>query len=172
VKGSYRLAAAAVVAAFVVLLPAVGGAAPGSVAFQVAGTEIGFTSTEGTFVGTAGGNAGDGGSWKAVVDHTELSSLPAAITGGTFAMKTIGPGLSTDVVQGVFDGGSISLVDAGLGCHNQKYDVDGTLAGIQTKTSSGGTGEFHVLLTHYRVSVLGRCVTYSASVAGTATFSY
>jgi hypothetical protein len=163
---------AASAAAGLLVLPATAGAAPASSAFQAVGTEIAFTSTQGTFVGTAVGNAGDAGSWKAIVDHTPLSSLPASITGGSFTMRTTGANFSRDSIQATFTGGSISVIDPGLGCTNQKFAVTGNLGNVATTTSSGGSGLFDVQLTHYRVSVLGHCVTYAASVAGTATFSY
>lgn len=154
------------------VLPAAAGAAPASSMFQVVGTEIAFTSTEGTFVGTALGNAGDTGTWKAVVDHTSLSSLPATITGGSFRMSTVSPSLSTDSVQATFTGGTISVVNPGLGCTKQTFAVSGNLGSVATSTSSGGSGLFGVLLTHYRVSLFGQCLTYAASVTGTATFNY
>src|SRR5439155_22233022 len=112
-RSSYRMLVAATAAAGLVVLPATAGAAPASSAFQVVGTEIAFTSTQGTFVGTALGNAGDAGSWRAVVDHTPLSSLPASITGGSFTMKTVAANLSKDSVQATFTDGAISVIDPG-----------------------------------------------------------
>src|SRR6266568_5588622 len=104
-RGSVRMLCAAAAAVALLVLPVAAGAAPASSIFQVAGTEIAFTSTEGTFVGTARGNAGDTGTWKAVVDHTPLSPLPATITGGSFKMATVGLSLTTDSVQATFTGG-------------------------------------------------------------------
>jgi hypothetical protein len=43
---------------------------------------------------------------------------------------------------------------------------------VKTKQTSGGTGVFDVVLTHYRKSLLGHCLTYGATVAGTASFTY
>lgn len=171
-RSSYRMLVAAIAAVGLLVLPATAGAAPASSAFQVVGTEIAFTSTQGTFIGTALGTAGDAGSWKAVVDHTPLSSPPASITGGSFTMKTVGANLSKDSVQATFTDGAVSVIDPGVGCTNQKFAVTGHLGNVLTSTSSGGTGLFDVQLTHYRASVFGFCVTYAARVAGTATFSY
>jgi hypothetical protein len=161
-----------VAAASLATLPAAAEAAPASTTFQVQGAEIAFTSTRGTFVGRGVGNAGDRGGWKAVVDHTPLSSQPASITGGRFTMATVSSTFTTDFVAGTFTGGTISVVDPGLGCTNQTFDVSGDLGGVTTSTSSAGTGSFDVLLTHYRVRLFGNCVSYAATVTGTASFAY
>jgi hypothetical protein len=134
--------------------------------------EIAFTSTRGTFVGRGLGNAGDRSAWKAVVDHTPLSSLPASITGGRFTMTTLSPTFTPDFVVGNFTGGTIALVNPGLGCTNQTFAVTGDLGSVTTSTTSGGSGSFDVLLTHYRVRLFGNCVSYAATVTGTAEFAY
>jgi hypothetical protein len=159
-------------AAALAALPAQAEAAPNSTTFQVQGVEVAFTSTRGTFVGRGPGNAGDRSAWRAVVDHTPLGSLPAAITGGQFTMTTLSPTFTPDFVVGTFTGGTISVVNPGLGCTNQTFDVSGDLGGVTTSTTSGGTGSFDVLLTHYRVRLFGNCVTYAATVTGTASFTY
>jgi hypothetical protein len=162
-----------VTAAALAALPGGATAAPASTTFRVSGAEIAFTATQGTFVGKALGNAGDRGPWKAVVDHTRLSSLPAAITGGSFTMTTVSASWTTiDAVEGRFTGGTIDVVNPGLGCTNQTFAILGTLGIVATSTSSGGSGQVDVLLTHYRVRLFGNCVTYSATVAGTASFTY
>jgi hypothetical protein len=166
------IVAGVVTAAALTALPAAAQAAPASTTFQIQGAEIAFTSTRGTFVGRGLGNAGDRSAWKAVVDHTPLSSLPASITGGRFTMATLGPTATTDFVVGTFTGGTIAVVNPGLGCTNQTYDVFGDVGNVTTSTTSGGTGSFDVLLTHYRVRLFGRCVSYAATVTGTATFAY
>jgi hypothetical protein len=171
-RGSVRMLVAAAAAVALLLMPGAASAAPASSLFQVVGTEIAFTSTEGTFVGTAQGNAGDTGTWKAVVDHTPLSSLPATITGGSFKMATVSLGLTTDSVQATFAGGTIGVVNPGLGCSKQTFAVTGNLGDVATSTSGGGSGLFSVFLTHYRVSLFGQCLTYAASVTGTASFNY
>jgi hypothetical protein len=158
--------------AAVAALPGSAQAAPASTTFQVEGAEIAFTSTRGTFVGRGLGNAGDRSAWKAVVDHTPLSSLPAAITGGRFTMASLGPTATADFVTGTFTGGTIAVINPGLGCTNQTFDVSGDLGSVATSTSSGGSGSFDVVLTHYRVRLFGRCVSYAATVSGTATFAY
>jgi hypothetical protein len=174
VKRSLRIiASSAVTAAVLAALPGGANAAPASATFRVSGAEIAFTPTQGTFVGKALGSAGDRGAWKAVVAHTRLSSLPAAITGGNFRMATAGASWTTaDSVEGTFTGGTINVVNPGLGCTNQTFAISGTLGSVATSTTSGGTGSFNVLLTHYRVRLFGNCVTYSATVAGTASFTY
>lgn len=166
------IVAGVLTAAALAALPAAAEAAPASTTFQIQGAEVAFTSTRGTFVGRGLGNVGDRGAWKAVVDHTPLSSLPAAITGGRFTMATLGPTATPDFVVGTFTGGTIAVVNPGLGCTNQTYDVSGDVGDVTTSTTSGGTGSFDVLLTHYRVRFFGRCVSYAATVTGTASFAY
>jgi hypothetical protein len=156
------------------LMATAGGAlaAPASTTFHVVGAEIAATSTEGTFVGKALGNLGDRAAWKAVVDHTRLGAAPATITGGTLRMTTLSPSLSADFVVGTFTGGSISVVNPGLSCSNQTFDVAGRLGNVTTSTTTGGSGRFDVVLTHYRILLFGHCYTYSATVKGTARFVY
>jgi hypothetical protein len=153
-------------------LPAAADAAPASTTFEVQGAEIAFTSTRGTFVGRGLGNAGDRSAWKAAVDHTPLSSLPATITGGRFTMATLSSTSTPDFVAGSFTGGTITVVNPGTGCTNQTFDVSGDVGNVTTSTTAGGSGSFDVLLTHYRVRLFGRCVSYAATVAGTASFAY
>jgi hypothetical protein len=174
VRRSFRIiASSALTAAALAALPGAANAAPASTTFRVSGAEISFTATQGTFVGKALGNRGDRGAWKAVVEHTQLGSLPAAITGGSFRMGTVSAGwTTTDAAAGTFTGGTIDVVNPGLGCTNQTFAISGTLGSVATSTSSGGSGLFNVLLTHYRVRLFGNCVTYSATVAGIASFTY
>jgi hypothetical protein len=167
-----RILAIATLAAGLIAVPTAALAAPASTEFKVAGIEIAATSTTGTFIGKAHGNDGDKGAWKAVIHHTVLSSLPAGITGGTFTMATVSPSLRTDFVAGNFTGGTIDLFKPVFGCTNQLFTVIGTLGGVATSTSTGGGGTFSVLLTHYRAPLFGRCVTYAATVAGIARFTY
>jgi hypothetical protein len=124
----------------------------------VVGVEIAATATQGTFVGSAGG--GLPGSWEAVVDHTPLNPS-ATITGGSFVLQTRNGGR----IDGAFaPGGAVSLLSGGTGCSNQTYAVRDELT-----ITTGGTGTFAVLLTHYRTTLFGACVTYGASVEGSLT---
>jgi hypothetical protein len=153
-------------------LPAAAEAIPDSTTFRVQGIEIAFTSTRATFVGYGRGAAGDHGAWKAVVDHAPLSSRPAAITGGRFKLVTVSPAPTTDVVAGVITGGTIAVINPGPGCANQTFAVSGNVGNVRTRTSSGGSGVFTVRLTHRRARLLGTCVTYAATVTGSASFAY
>ena len=146
-----------------VLVTAVAAAAI-SPSYNVFGIETAATATQGTFVGTGLGTGGDGLIWRAVVDHTALSTnpaTPAAITGGTLAAVSFGDVRTP--FNGTFTGGTVTYDPArssSAACGNQVYDVDGTLAlGV-------GTGAFSVYLTHYRAQLFGRCITLAASVAG------
>jgi hypothetical protein len=163
--------ACAVVAALSV--PAAARAAPASTSFAIVGYEYAFTSTVGSFAGTATGNAGEIGAWDATVEHDPLGSSPTYINGGSFEMTTLGLG-GSDFVTGsfVYHGGTITTINPGAGCTNQRYRVQGALEDVATETTSGGSGYFDVVLTHFRRSVWGHCVIYLARVNGGVTFSY
>ena len=124
-------------------------AAPVSTSFSVVGYEYAFTQTVGSFAGSATGNAGDHGAWNARVEHDPLGSMPTYINGGT-----------------------ITILDPGANCTNQRFLVAGRLQHVETSTTSGGTGLFSVTLTHYRYSLLGHCVIYAARVVGRVSFVY
>jgi hypothetical protein len=157
-------AIAAGLAAVTLLVTALAAAAL-SPAYNVVGVETAATATQGTFVGTGRGSGGDALLWKAVVDHTALSTdpaTPASITGGTLDALSVGGGELTPL-NGTFTNGTITFDPARsstAACGNQVYDVEGSLA------LNAGTGAFSVFLTHHRVRVLGRCVTFAASVVG------
>jgi len=57
--------------------------------------------------------------------------------------------------------GSVTPTSLPTGCGNQTFALSLTLS----------NGSFEGVLTHYRQSVLGRCVTYGASVSGAATLN-
>jgi hypothetical protein len=156
-------------------LPAAGAAAPASTSFAIAGYEYAFTSTVGSFAGTGLGNAGERAVWNTSVQHEPLGSSPTpAITGGSFQMITWSPTSHVDSVTGTFvdHGGMITTLSTGPNCTNQRFVVEGKLQDVATTTTSGGTGDFTAVLTHYRISLFGHCVIYSARVVGTVTFAY
>jgi hypothetical protein len=170
-----RLLAALVVAVAALVVPLSAAAAPASTTFAISGLEYGFTPTLGLFAGSATGASGDRAAWNAAVEHEELGSAqPVHITGGSVWMGTRSAGGSFDFVAARFvdQGGTIETLDPGAGCTNQRYLVSGALENVTTTTSSGGTGTFSVTLTHYRVSIFGRCIAYNASVVGNVGFSY
>jgi hypothetical protein len=131
------------------------------------GIEVAASSTQGTFIGTASGALP--GQWAATVNHTPLSPN-ATITGGSFSIATTLNGTPT-LVTGRFSGGTVTLA-AGSGCTNQQFTINGTLINVGTWYSGTGTGSFSGTLTHYRTSIFGSCVTYSASVTGSVTLTF
>ena len=169
-----RFFALPLIALAALLLPTAATAAPASTSFAVVGYEYAFTQTVGSFAGPATGNVGDTGLWNATVQHDPLGSIPTYINGGTFAMTTVGSGGHVDYVDGDFvhHGGTITTLAAGANCTNQRFRVAGALGNVATRTTSGGTGNFSVVLTHYRQSILGHCIIYKARVVGTVSFSY
>jgi hypothetical protein len=170
-----RLACRIVVfAAVAAALPAAASSAPVSTTFTISGREYAFTSTHGFFAGTGAGNRGGTAYWNASVKHDKLGSSPTYVNGGSVALTVRNGGISVDAIVATFahHGGTISTLDRGTNCTNQKYLVTGRLARVLTTTSSNGTGSLSVTLTHFRHRVLGRCIAYKASVAGTVTFAY
>lgn len=156
-------------------LPAGASAAPSSTVFAISGNEYAFTSTVGSFAGTGLGNAGDRALWNTSVQHDPLGSFPTYVNGGSFQMVTSSPTGHVDSVTGtfVYHGGTITPIPPpGPGCRNQQFLVTGTLQDVSTSTSSGGSGNFSATLTHYRISLFGRCVIYNARVAGMVGFTY
>jgi len=173
-KTALRFSLATLVAAAALVAPSAAAAAPASTSFTIVGYEYAFTSTAGSFAGRGSGNAGDTAAWNAYVKHDPLGSNPTYVNGGSFAMATTGPSGALDFVKGtfVYDGGTITRLNAGANCTNQQYFVTDRLQNIGTRTTSGGSGSFAVTLTHYRYSLFGHCVIYKARVSGTVSFSY
>jgi hypothetical protein len=169
-----RSSIVALVAAAALVVPAAAPAAPASTTFAIAGYEYAFTSTVGSFAGTGRGNAGDTAAWNTRVVHDRLGSTPTYVNGGSFEMVTRSPSGRFDLVTGTFayHGGMITALNAGANCTNQQYMVTGTLRDVATATTRGGSGTFAATLTHYRISLFGRCLIYKARVAGRVGFSY
>ncbi|MDX6399423.1 MAG: hypothetical protein QOF27_29, partial [Gaiellaceae bacterium] len=169
-----KLLVAALVAALALSLAGAAVAAPTPTTFAVVGYEYAFTSTVGCFAGTATGNAGDTATWSACVQHDPLGSVPTYVNGGSLAMVTRSSTGALDAVTGsfVYHGGTITTINPGASCTNQQYLVTGALQGVATTTTSGGSGNFSVVLTHYRISLFGHCIIYKARVSGTASFAY
>jgi hypothetical protein len=155
---------AALVGIVLALAPA---AAAATYTDSVSGIEIFATSTQGIFTGTASGDLP--GRWQVTVNHTPLSP-DATITGGSLNLATTLNGSST-LVTAQLTGGTVVLAPSS-GCTNQQYSINATLGGVGTWYSGSGTGTFTGTLTHYRTSIFGRCVTYSASVTGGVTLNF
>lgn len=171
-----RVARSVICAAVVVAaaLPAAAASQPGSSTFTISGREYAFTSTHGFFAGTGSGTKGGTAYWNASVRHDKLGTSPAYVNGGSVAITVRNGGISVDAVVGTFarHGGTITTLVRGENCTNQKYLVTGRLEHVLTTSTSNGTGSLNVTLTHFRHRVLGRCIAYKASVAGTVTFAY
>ena len=138
----------------------------------VGGYEYYATSTDGKFAGIAAGALP--GSWNADVQHTALCiscSTTATITGGSFSLATALNSIPT-LITGRFSGGTVQVTNPGANCTNQTFAVDGTLGNVGAWYGGTGGGTFKATLTHYRYSVFGSCITYSASVTGTLTLNF
>jgi hypothetical protein len=129
------------------------------------GAEIWATHTVGTFAGDAVGSKGDFAAWQAAIEHTVQTIPEGKITGGYARLVT------TDLtyVRGTFSGGRLWLIDDGAGsCGNLTHRVRGYLVKVRrSDTGAVGTGLLVGKLVHYRVSVFGQCIPYSATAQGT-----
>lgn len=158
----HRLAIAASLSLSLVSVPAMSLAAT-DVTYDLAGSEVWASSTTGVFVGAAA-RSDDVGFWQATVVHEPLPETigpSAKVVGGTFSLN----GWRRDLA-GAVTGGSITLLTTST-CGIQTYNVLGDVAVTQGGT---GTANFATVLTHYRIKVWGRCITYGATVKGTVTF--
>lgn len=155
-------------------MPASAPAAPGSTTFAIRGFEYAFTQTVGVFAGVGNGGAGDSAAWNTRVVHDPLGSEPTYINGGSFEMATRGPNGRLDFVRGSYvrHGGTITTLDRGAKCTNQRFRVAGALEHVATSNTFGGTGAFSAVLTHHRARIFGRCIIYRATVAGGVAFVY
>jgi hypothetical protein len=134
------------------------------------GGEYYFTSTDGRFTGTASGSLP--GAWNASVQHTKLclSCMPTAtITGGSMQLATSHG--TPSLVTGSFSGGTVQAINNGANCTNQTFAVHGLLSSVGPY-GGNGTGTFNATLTHHRTSILGTCVIYAATVAGTINLTF
>jgi len=140
-------------------------ASPNSYPDTVVGIETALPQgNTSTFAGFAFGQLP--GPWTASVSYT---SVPGAIIGGSFALKTSRFG----VVKGLFGatGGTIALLrsSSGGGFCTQTYEVADTLS-LGAPTT--GSGTFDVILTHYGFVVADGCQVFFATVYGTVILSF
>jgi hypothetical protein len=155
-----------VAAAALVISPATAIAAPAS-SDSVSGLEYAATSAQGRFAGIASGALP--GAWSVTVDHTPLGTS-AAITGGDFHLATRRGGTLT-VVTGDFTAGTVRQLSGFTGCASQRYAVHGVLGKVGAGAARRGTGTLDATLTHYRTTIFGQCLTYSASVRGSLSLT-
>jgi len=114
-------------------------------------------STTGNFVGLTSGDLP--GIWFAQVVHNQLVytlGQPTSITGGSFTLAT-----TTSTLNETITGGSVTPTSLPDGCSNQTFSLSLTLSG----------GSFAGTLTHFRLLLFGSCITYFATVTGTATLN-
>jgi hypothetical protein len=138
--------------------------------YLVFGVEVWATPTVGTFVGEAVGSDGDVAVWRASIEHTVQTQPSGDITGGRAVVRT------SDLtrVTGKFKRGTLRLIDdGGDGCGALTHRVRGRLSRVtRSDTGAVGNGVMRAILVHYRVSILGRCIAYSATAEGTITLSF
>jgi len=153
-------------AAALFISPAAAVAAP-AFSDSVSGLEYAATSAQGRFVGIASGALP--GAWSVTVNHTPLGTS-AAITGGDFHLATRLDRTLT-AVTGKFTAGTVRQLSGFTGCASQRYAVHGVLGHVGSGAARRGTGTLDAMLTHYRTTIFGQCVTYSASVRGSLSLT-
>jgi hypothetical protein len=130
--------------------------------YGVSGVETSIpTGNTSTFAGTAFSLTAGFALWQASVEHQSLAWCTAHPTDDTCIY---GGSFSLGRTSGAFESGTISLVSGNPGSCTSTvvFDVDGEVA-----LTGGDTASFHVRLTHYETRLLGTCVPYFATVAGT-----
>jgi len=155
-----------VAAAALVISPAAAMAAPAA-SDSVSGLEYAAATTQGRFVGLASGALP--GAWSVTVDHTPLGTS-AAITGGDFHLATRLHG-TLATVTGEFTAGTVRQLSGFTGCVDQRFAVHGVLGQVGSGAARRGTGTLDATLTHYRATIFGHCLTYSASVRGSLSLT-
>jgi hypothetical protein len=160
-----------VAAAALVISPAAAMAAPASrapaSADSVSGLEYAAAPAQGRFAGIAAGALP--GAWSVTVDHTPLGTS-AAITGGGFQLATRLHGTLT-AVTGEFTAGTVRQLSGFTGCADQRFAVHGVLGKVGSGAAGRGAGTLEATLTHYRLTIFGQCLTYSASVRGSLSLT-
>lgn len=130
------------------------------ITYSLAGVETGFTDTSSSFAGFASSEDGDRAFWETLIERTAFDEdRNAEITGGSFRLDGRLRNLAGDVVRG-------TIVNRTSTCRKETFIVKGDIALVD-----GGSGKFRVILRHYRTRIFGQCVTYSATVEGTVTFT-
>jgi hypothetical protein len=169
---SITLLAVAVAVAVLALVAPTGALAAQAYSDSINGHEYYYTSTDGRFAGNATGALAGG--WKANVRHTKLClscTTTATMTAGRVSLATTLHDIPT-LVTGQFTGGTVQVINKGAHCTKQTFAVHGILGNVGPSRSGYGGGIFTATLTHYRTSILGRCVTYGASVKGSLGLTF
>ena len=163
----------AIAAAVTVAVGTVTAAASTRATDSITGIEVAGSSSQGTFLGAATGDLP--GTWHAVVRHAPLPRRAeghAAITGGTFSLATVVGGHAATVRGNLRRGArGITLATAGTHCRDQTFRIRARLGRVGIATRDG-VGRLAATLTHYRTRIFGRCITYSASVAGSVNLTF
>lgn len=137
--------------------------------YSLAGYEVWFTPTVGSFVGTGSGPTGELAAWHSAIEHSVVVSPTGTITGGWAALYRA-DGVR---ISGWFSDGSLELINEGPNCTDETHTVRGTLTGVSRSDSTAlGSGLFEATLVHHRIWIFGRCISYSASVNATITLQF
>jgi hypothetical protein len=141
-------------------------AAAVSPVYSLTGFVTAASSNQGSFFGTGAGSGGDRLMWRASLDHTGLSTDPAApaeITGGSLAATSMGRG-GAGPLDGTVTGGTVTFnaeLSSRAVCGTQVWDVEAAVA------LEGFEGTLSLRVTERRMRLFGtRCLSIMANVTG------
>ena len=138
--------------------------------YSVWGHEIWYAPTNGKFLGAGSSRAGDLSAWYASIDHSIEISPKGKIEGGYAQLYRV-DGVR---IRGTFLSGTVRQTRQGPNCTDESHSVSGALSDVtrSDRPRAKGFGFFDAELVHHRAWVLGRCLTYSAWVAGTISVAF
>jgi hypothetical protein len=137
--------------------------------YSVVGVAAARSATDTVLAGAAWGPDHGGALWRAEIQHDALGD-GAAVTGGTLTMATIDADRTLSRVHADVGAGRVSLVSETAGCGPRVFALDGELANVTVDDEAATDGAYALRVTLRRVMILGRCVVYARTVAGTLTF--
>lgn len=137
--------------------------------YGLTGYEVWYAPTVGTFAGTGNGSGVALSAWYGSISHSGVISPTGTITGGWAVLHR----LDGARLSGRFVGGTAWLLDDGPGCTSEAHLVRGLLEGVtRTDSAAIGSGYLEAILVHHRAWILGRCISYSASIDGTLSLIF
>jgi hypothetical protein len=154
----------AATAAFAVLVVAPSAQGAGLPTYGLTGIETSVpTGNTSSFAGAAFSLTAGTATWSAKVPHNSLSGC-TIVTGNPCSTILDGGSFTLGSLTGTFTaGGTITLISGSpITCTSTAvFDVRGGVA-----INGGGTGTFHIRLTHYQTKLFGLCIPYFATVTG------
>ena len=156
------LVAATAACAVLVVAPSAQGA--GVPTYGLTGIETSVpTGDTSSFAGAAFSLTAGAATWTASVPHDPLTACTAPSSSACSYIRAGGSFAIASLAGSFVAGGTIRLVSGSpITCTSTAvFDVRGGVA-----INGGGTGTFHIRLTHYQTKLFGLCIPYFATVSG------